>query len=199
MERLGALSARPEMASGGVNAVQFIAVKFEDIKPDAAEAAALPRQRVDADGYRRLTLDMTGVPREAVVLVSDQPVRWRITGLQPRSWPRVGFEGYAAFDVADGQPGTLAGFRIGMFGAKSVMHPADPTQGQVSNRQTFCSSVERWTYHFGIPFSRSQFTLLLNPTTIAPRSGVPRSDGEVAKNLFSQDIVWLCRRNTSSR
>ena len=192
--RLAALTGHPELASGAASSVQFIAVVFEGIKPDAVEAIALPRQRVYEDGYRRLTLDMAQAQREAVVLTSEQPIRWTVAGLQPRSWPRLGFEGYAAFDIADGQPGSLAGFRIGAFGATDLMRAADPTQGEVSIRHTFCKSVQTWVDHFGIAFNTARFTLLLNPTRVAPRAGVPSSDGEIAKTMFGDEIERLCKR-----
>jgi hypothetical protein len=199
IERLNALTGRAEMASGAAASIHLVAVAFEGIKPDAVEAVVFPRQRVYPDGYRRLTLDMAQAQREGVVLVSDQAIRWSIVGLQPGAWPRVGFEGYAAFDVADGQPGSLAGFRIGVFGFGEVARAVDPTKGEVSIPQTFCASVQTWVQHFGVFFDAARFTLLLNPTRVAPRPGVIASDGEIAKTLLADEIEGLCKRRSRHR
>jgi len=201
VERLTKLAGRPEMASGAAESVHVIALGFEDIKPYGVETAAFTRQRVDPDGYRRLTLDMTQAQREAVVLVSDQPIRWSIAGLQAGSWPRVAFEGYAAFDIVDGQRGSLAGFRIAAFGATdAIMHAADPTDALELKRggpgllHTFCASVRTWSEYFALGPGAAGFTLLLNPTRVTPRAGVPLSDGDIAKNMTGSEILEMCKR-----
>jgi hypothetical protein len=199
IEKLTALSAAPEMASGAVDEIQFVATEFENIKPASAEHLGIARERVYADGYRQMTLDMAGLSRQAVVLVSQQPIRWTIVGLQPRSRPVLGFEGYAAFDIVDGRPGSLAGFRIGVFGSTGFIHETNPERGDISNRDTFCSSVQKWVDHFGITLDRARFTVLLNPTSIAPRLGAPLSDGEIAATRFGSEIQYLCERNPQKR
>ncbi|HEV7879930.1 MAG TPA: hypothetical protein VGP39_17865, partial [Bradyrhizobium sp.] len=129
----------------------------------------------------------------AVVIIADQPIRWRLQGLAPASRPSVGFEGYAAFDVLGGQPGSLAGFRIGAFGATGFARAVDPTEGEVSIRQTFCASLQNWADHFGLPFDAVRFTLLLNPSRIAPNPSSTPSDGEIVKTVSSADLDRLCK------
>ena len=191
--RLRALAGRPELASGTAASLQVIAVAFDAAKPDRGGTSSLARQAVDQDGYRVLQLDLKQVPRDAVVIIADQPIRWRLEGLTPGSAPRVGFEGYAAFDVFDGQPGSLAGFRIGTFGSSHFAHAVDPTVGEVSNRQGFCKSLQNWADHFGLRFDAIRFTLLLNPSRIAPTSGLALSDGDTDKTMYAGDLTRLCK------
>lgn len=132
IERLTALTGRAEMASGAVSSLHLIAVAFEGVKPDDVGTQVFPRQSVYEDGYRRLTLDVSPALHDAVVMISDQPIRWTTVGLRPGSWPRLAFEGIAPFDIVDGQKGSLAGFRIAAFGATNVMRAIDPTKGEVS-------------------------------------------------------------------
>jgi hypothetical protein len=186
--RLRALTGRPELASGTAASLQVIAVAFDRLKP----ATSSP-QAVDQDGYRILQLDLKQSSRDAVVIIADQPIRWRLKGLTSGSAARVGFEGYAAFDILDGQPGSLAGFRIGTFGAPRFARAVDPTVGEVSNRQGFCSSLQDWADHFGLPFDAVRFTLLVNPSRITPTSGLAESDGDTDKTMYAADLVRLCK------
>lgn len=192
--RLRALTGRPELASGTAASLQVIAVAFDGTKPDRAGTSSQARQAVDPDGYRILQLDLSRAPRDAVVIIADQPIRWRLQGLTPGSAPRIGFEGYAAFDVLDAQSGSLAGFRIGSFGAARFARPVDPTVGEVSNRQGLCASLQNWADHFGLPFDAIRFTLLLNPSRIAPTSGLAQSDGDTDKTMYAGDLDRLCKQ-----
>lgn len=192
--RLRALTGRPEQASGAADSLQIIAVAFDGTKAATAQVpGSMPRLSVDEDGYRRLSLDIGQLLGAAVVVIADQPIRWRLDGLTPNSRPRVGFEGYAAFDVLGGQPGSLAGFRVGAFGATGFARAVDPTEGEVSIRQTFCASVQNWADHFGLPFDAVRFTLLLNPSRIAPNPSSTPSDGEIVKTMYSADLDRLCK------
>lgn len=195
--RLRALTGRPEQASGAAASLQIIAVAFEGPKPATVEVPGSTRLSVDDDGYRRLSLDLGQAPGNAVVIIADQPIRWRLHGLTPDSRPRVGFEGYAAFDVLDGQPGSLAGFRIGAFGAAGFARAVDPTGGEVSIRQTFCASLQNWADHFGLPFDAVHFTLLLNPGRITPNRSSTPSDGEIVKTMYSTDLDRLCKQRAN--
>jgi len=194
--RLQALSGRPEQASGAAQSLQIIAVAFERVKPGTAEASGAA-QAIDDDGYRRLSLDLAEAPLDAAVIVADQPIRWQLLGLPAKTWPHVGFEGYAAFDVRDGRPGTVAGFRIGSFGATDIMRAQDPTDGEVSNRTMFCAAAQQWADHFGLPFSAVRFTLLLNPSRIALRDRQPVSDGSIVTTMNPNQLDRLCKQRVS--
>jgi hypothetical protein len=194
--RLRALSGRPEQASGAAKSLQIIAVAFDGAKRGPAESAGAQSQGIDDDGYRRLSLDLEDMPLDATVVVADQPIRWRLSGLA-NGWPRVGFEGYAAFDVLDGQPGTIAGFRIGSFGATEIMRAADPAEGDVSNRTTFCAASQKWADHFGLPLSTVRFALLLNPSRISLRRRQPVSDGGIVTVIDSNELDRLCKQRVS--
>ena len=194
---LKALTGRPEQASGTAASLQVIAVAFDGIKPGRDGTSPQAQQAVDQDGYRILTLDLGRAPRDAVVIIADQPIRWRLQGLVAGSAPRVGFEGYAAFDVLDGQPGSLAGFRIGTFGASGFARAVDPTVGEVIIRQGFCASLQNWIDHFGLPFDAVRFTLLLDPTRITPNAGSAQSDGSTDKTMYAGDLDRLCKQRAS--
>jgi hypothetical protein len=86
-----------------------------------------------------------------------------------------------------------------MFGASDIVRAADPTRGEVSIRQTLCASVQRWADQFGTEFNTSGFALLLNPTRVTPRPGVPLSDGEIAKTMFGDEIERLCKPRSSNQ
>jgi hypothetical protein len=191
--RLKSLSGRPEQASGSATSLQIVAVAFEGIKPGAETAAA----SVDDDGYRRLSLDLGQAPQDAVLIIADQPIRWRLDGLTPGSWPHVGFEGYAAFDVLNGQPGSLAGFRIGSFGATDTARAVDPTDGEISNRTRFCATAQKWADHFGLPFSAVRFALVRNPTQISIRSRKPVSDGDTVNSMDANELDRLCKQRAA--
>jgi hypothetical protein len=195
--RLKSLSGRPEQASGAANSLQIIAVAFEGIKPGVAGMSAANRQSVDDDGYRRLSLDLAEMPQDAVVIIADQPIRWRLEGLAPGSWPRVGFEGHATFDILNGQPGSLAGFRIGSFGATDTARAVDPTEGEVSNRTTFCRTAQKWADHFGLPFSAVRFALVRNASQISIRRRNPVSDGNIANSLDANELDRLCKQRAT--
>jgi hypothetical protein len=195
--RLKSLTGRPEQASGSATSLQIVAVVFEGIKPGVAAAPAPQGQNVDDDGYRRLSLDLGQAPQDAVLIIADQPIRWRLEGLTPGSWPHVGFEGYAAFDVLNGQPASLAGFRIGTFGATDIARAVDPTEGEVSNRTTFCAAAQKWADHFGLPFSAVRFALVRNPGQISIRSRKPVSDGNITNSMDANELDRLCKQRAT--
>jgi hypothetical protein len=195
--RLKSLTGRPEQVSGSATSLQIVAVAFEGIKPGVAETAGSKSQSVDDDGYRRLSLDIGQAPQDAVLIIADQPIRWRLEGLTPGSWPRVGFEGYAAFDVLDGQRGSLAGFRIGSFGATDIARAVDPTEGEISNRMTFCASAQKWADHFALPFSAVRFALVRNPGQISIRSRKPVSDGTITNDMDAGELDRLCKQRAA--
>jgi hypothetical protein len=172
-------------------------VLFESTKPGVAEAIGSKSQSVDDDGYRRLSLDIGETPQDAVLIIADQPIRWRIDGLMAGSWPHVGFEGYASFDVLNGQRGSLAGFRIGSFGANDVARAVDPTQGEVSNRTRFCATAQTWADHFGLPFSALRFALVRNASQIAIRSRKPVSDGNITNSMDAAELDRLCKQRAA--
>ena len=192
--RLKSLTGRPEQVSGAATTLHIIAVAFEGVKPGIAETLATRRQNVDDDGYRRVSLDLGLRPQDAVVIIADQPIRWRLDGLTPGSWPHVGFEGHSAFDIVNGQPGTLAGFRIGAFGAAYIARAVDPSEGEISNRMMFCATAQRWADHFGAPFSAVRFALVRNPNQISIRSRNPVSDGTIANTLDANELDRLCKQ-----
>jgi hypothetical protein len=195
--RLKSLTGRPEQVSGSATSLQIVAVAFEGIKPGVAETAGSKSQSVDDDGYRRLTLDIGQTPQDAVLIIADQPIRWRLEGLTPGSWPHVGFEGYAAFDVLNGQRGSLAGFRIGSFGATGIARAVDPTEGEVSNRTTFCATAQKWADHFGLPFSAIRFALVRNPSQISIRHRKPVSDGNITNSMEAGELDRLCKQRAA--
>jgi hypothetical protein len=195
--RLKALSGSPEQASGAAKSLQIIAVAFEDPKPGIAKASGATSQGIDDDGYRRLSLDLKETSLDAVVVVADQPIRWQLSGLAAKTWPHVGFEGYAAFDVRDGQPGTIAGFRIGSFGATEIMRASDPNDGDVSNRTTFCAAAQKWADHFGLSFGAVRFALLRDPSRISLGQRQPFGDGSIVTAMNSDELDRLCKQRVN--
>ena len=64
------------MAAGAATRVNFVIVAFTE-KPEP-NAKSGGRHVIDRDGYRRMTLDLAGLPKEALVVIADEPIRWTI-------------------------------------------------------------------------------------------------------------------------
>ena len=101
-----------------------------------------------------MTLDLAQLPKEAVVVIADQPLRWTIAGVGS-AWGRIGFEGLAPFDVVNGRPDLLAGFRIAAFGARETARRDRSVPCRPARPAALCAtSVRLWTEHFGVAAAR---------------------------------------------
>ena len=190
MQRLRAMTARPEMASGAALQLNMVVLTFDEVKPEPSPVSNAPA--VDPDGYRRMTLDLAQ-SKDAVVLIADQPLRWTITGVGS-AWGRIGFEGLAPFDVVNGRPNLLAGFRVAAFGAREPARAIDPFHADRRGRDAVCSSVRLWTEHFAVTAAQVTFSMIANPTRVSATGGAIASDGQLRRAWTGSWIESLCKR-----
>ena len=189
--RLRSFTARPEMAAGAATRVNFVIVAFTE-KPEP-NAKSGSRHVIDRDGYRRMTLDLAGLPRQALVVIADEPIRWTVTGANS-TWGLIGFEGLAPFDIANGRPGMLAGYRIAAFGARDTASASSPLQADQRLRYNLCRSLLAWTAHFGTTFSQTAFALITDPSKIGSSNGSVTTDGQAGVSWTGAAIKSYCRR-----
>jgi hypothetical protein len=199
-ERLRSMTARPEMAAGAVTRLHVLALAFDD-KPEPTPSpsplqgpsGSTRRPAVDPDGYRRMTLNVAHVPKEGVVVVADQPIRWTIVGAAS-SWPLIGFEGMAPFDIVNGRPNLIAGFRIRAFGARDTARAADPSHADPAARRAFCQSVRAWSEHFGLAVTQVTFRLIAGATGDGIDLRAFLSDGDEQRTWTGPSIDGFCKR-----
>jgi hypothetical protein len=189
--RLRSFTARPEMAAGAATRVNFVIVAFTE-KPEP-NARSGSRHIIDRDGYRRMTLDLAGLQRQALVIIADEPIRWTVTGANS-AWGLIGFEGLAPFDIANGRPGMLAGYRIAAFGARDTASAGSPLQDDQRRRYNLCRSLQAWTAHFGTSVSHTAFALVTDPTNIGSSNGAITTDGQAGVSWTGPAIESYCRR-----
>jgi hypothetical protein len=191
--RLKSFLARPEMASGAAHRLNFVALAFDD-KPEPTPASTTQtRHAVDRDGYRRMSLDLGQLPKEAVVVIADQPIRWTVTGTDS-AWGRIGFEGLAPFDIANGRAGMVAGFRIAAFGARDTARATDPFHADPQRRRNLCSALRLWAEHFGLGAGQITFALVTDATAIGSSNGAITSDGRLGVTWTGPTIQSMCKR-----
>lgn len=193
--RLRSFTARPEMAAGAATRVNFVIVAFTE-KPEP-NAKSGSRHIIDRDGYRRMTLDLAGLPRQALVMIADEPIRWTVTGANS-AWGLIGFEGLAPFDIVNGRPGMLAGYRIAAFGARDTASASSPHQADQRRRYNLCRSLQAWTAHFGTTVSQTAFALVTDPTNIGSSNGAITTDGQAGVSWTGPAVESFCRRGPAS-
>jgi hypothetical protein len=198
-ERLRSMTARPEMAAGAITRLHLLALAFDD-KPEPTPprsplnpSGSTRRPAVDPDGYRRMTLNVAHVPKEGVVVVADQPIRWTIVGAAS-SWPVIGFEGMAPFDIVNGRPNLIAGFRIRAFGARDTARAADPFHADPAARRALCQSVRAWSEHFGLAMTQVTFRLIANASGDGTDPRAFLSDGDEQRTWTGPWIDGFCNR-----
>ena len=192
VERLLAFTGTPEMASGAARSLHIVAIRFDSTKPTPRDVLADPGKVIYPDGYWRMTLDMNAAEKQAVLLVGDEPARWTVTGQEAGDWPRIGFEGYAAFDIDTAERGSIAGFRIAAFGESDTVKPVDPKRDGVSAVHSLCRATGRWSDFFAVPYDKVRFTLVVNPSRISIGRATVESDGRIGRSLDRRQMLELC-------
>jgi hypothetical protein len=191
--RLRSMTAGPEMTTGAATRVNFVAIAFDEKPEPTSSSKTASRHIVDRDGYRRMTLDLGQLPREALVVIADQPIRWTVTAANS-AWGLIGFEGLAPFDIVNGRAGMLAGYRIAAFGARETASASDPFHADQRRRRNLCASVRAWTEHFGAAVNQTAFALVSNPTTIGSSAGGITSDGPARVSWTGPTVESLCKQ-----
>jgi hypothetical protein len=100
----------------------------------------------------------------------------------------------APFDIVNGRPGMLAGYRIAAFGARNTATARSPLQSDQRLRYNLCRSLQAWTAHFGTAFSQTSVALITDPTKIGSSNGSVTTDGQGGVNWTGAAIESYCRR-----
>ncbi|AWN49335.1 hypothetical protein DK419_25765 [Methylobacterium terrae] len=179
-ERLIGWTAHPDRVSGSAAALDLIGLVF-----------TAPRD--PGTGYRPLAIDLAGAPDRAVVVVTEQPLRLALTSLPPDRAGALGVEASAAFGLADGRSGLLAGFRALPYGAAAVAPVLDPSRFGPGTLRDFCAALRLWAVQFGLPVGRTRYTLIENPTQIALAGEAVHTDGTARGRVSGRRLARLCR------
>ncbi|GJD60578.1 hypothetical protein [Methylobacterium frigidaeris] len=179
-ERLIGWTAHPDRVSGSATTLDLTGLVF-----------TAPREA--GAGYRRLAVDLAGAPDRAVVLVAEQPLTVALTTAPPDRAGALGVESRAAFSLAKGRPGRLAGFRALPYGAAEVAPVLDPLRFGPETLRDFCAALRLWAVQFGLPVWRTRYTLIENPTRIALSGETVQSDGTPRGRVSGRRLARLCR------
>jgi hypothetical protein len=190
--RLIGWTAHPDRVSGSAAWLDLVGLVFTAPNP-ALAADTEPGSAADPGDYRRLSLDLTGAPDRAVVVLADQPVAWTVSTLPPDRVGAVGVESGAAFSVRDGRSGLLGGFRSRAFGAPATAPVLDPSRYGPGTRRAFCDAARLWAAQYGLPLERLRYTLVENPTFLALDGERLRTDGISRGRVSGQRLAVFCR------
>ena len=160
--RLREMTAYSGEATTVARSIELIVVRFADGVPPPASTDAQPQRA----GYRTIGLDITALQRTGVLIMADAPILWNVAASAPGQRARLAFEGAAPFDVANGHPGLLAGFRIASFGGGDTAQVSDTLSTESGNVRRYCAALAQWAQHFGLRVADISATFLENPTSI---------------------------------
>ena len=179
-ERLIGWTAHPDRVPGSAATLDLIGLVY-----------TAPREA--GAGYRPLAIDLAGAPGRAVVVVTEQPVSLDLATVPADRAGALGVESSAAFTLAEGRPGLLAGFRALPYGAAEVAPVLDPLRFGPGTRRGFCEALRLWAVQFGLPVWRTRYTLIENPTRIALAGEALRTDGTTRGRVSGPRLARLCR------
>lgn len=179
-ERLIGWTAHPDRVPGSAATLDLIGLVY-----------TAPREA--GAGYRPLAIDLAGAPGRAVVVVTEQPVSLDLATVPADRAGALGVESSAAFTLAEGRPGLLAGFRALPYGAAEVAPVLDPLRFGPGTRRGFCEALRLWAVQFGLPAGRTRYTLIENPTRIALAGEALRTDGTTRGRVSGPRLARLCR------
>ncbi|MFH6786465.1 MULTISPECIES: hypothetical protein [Methylobacterium] len=179
-ERLIGWTAHPDRVSGSAAHLDLVGLVY-----------TAPREA--GAGYRALAIDLAGAPDRAVVVVTEQPVTLALTSIPPDRAGALGVESSAAFDLAQGRPGLLAGFRALPYGAAEVAPVLDPVRSGPETLRDFCAALRLWAVQYGLPPGRTRYTLIENPTRIALAGEAVQTDGTARGRVSGRRLARLCR------
>ena len=161
-KRLRDMTAYSGEATTVARSLELVVVRLAEGATAPVDAGGMPQRT----GYRSIGLDITGLQRTGVLIMADAPILWNVSANAPAQRARLAFEGAAPFDIANGYPGLLAGFRIASFGAVDTAQVADALSGESGDVRRYCAALTQWAQHFGLRLSDMSATFVENPTRI---------------------------------
>ena len=170
--RLRELTAYDGEAKAVARTLEVVVVRFsKSERPDPSPSAP---QRI---GYRDVRLDLTGADRTAALIIADAPVLWSVEPNARAPRAKLTFEGTAPFDVANGFPAMLAGFRIESFAAHDTTRPQDALGDDTTGVGRYCRALTLWAKHFGLTLADTTATFIDSPSMIRVSDRGVRHDG----------------------
>lgn len=191
--KLADLSAERYEAGGTLRRLRFVGIQFNG----GDDRMTNPADRKRSD----LVLNLNMPKDLGVVFIAAEPINWTVNNRGARERARLGFEGAAPFGIR-AEPGTIAGFRIGAFGASRNAYPIDPVDETRANLVRFCTAMQHWGDHFGVEFDRMEYVLLTNPTAVTLDAEGANGGGRVGAYYSGSTLRNLCfgpQRGSTSR
>ena len=116
----------------------------------------------------KVVIDLDGAGDAAALIISAGPVMWRVEHASKDQRAKIGIEGPSAFDIENGPPHILAGFRSGAFGVEDSTSPRDYLEDAGDQRKSrLCSALNHWLKLFDTPPQRVRFFVFNQPTRIS--------------------------------
>lgn len=127
----------------------------------------------------KVVVDLGRANTAAVLIVSPGPAVWRVENASPGLSAAIGVEGAFAFDIENGPPRVLSGFRIGAFGAEDAVSPSDYLNNTGIKRSSkFCDALRKWTSLYGVSPKEVRIFVFRAPqrinVTYSELSGTPQ-------------------------
>ncbi|MGY2049507.1 hypothetical protein [Methylobacterium sp. JK268] len=179
--RLLGFVAHPDRVSGSAAWLDVIGLGFTAPRP--AEARA----------YRPLAVDLAEAPDRAVLLLSEQPLAVTLTTRPADRAGALGLDSLAAFDLPEGRPDLLAGFRSAAFGAAEVAPLLPPSRFGRETLRGFCGALRLWAGRYGLGLERLRYTLFENAGQIRLDGHRIRSDGTARGRVSGRRLARICR------
>ncbi|WP_026191065.1 hypothetical protein [Methylobacterium sp. WSM2598] len=178
--RLLGFVAHPDRVSGSAAWLDVIGLSFTE--PRSGEARA----------YRPLSVDLTEAPDRAVLLLTDQPLALTLATTPPARAGALGVESLAAFDLAQGRPDLLAGFRSAAFGTGEIAPLLGPVRFGRQTLARFCGALRLWSGRYGLALERLRYTLIENAGQVRLEGDRVRSDGTGRGRVSGRRLAVLC-------
>ncbi len=185
-DQLNVISAYEGESRSAANQLQIVLVDFD------FGAASRHRRPLKASkaGFQAVTLDIASVRNTASVVISGQPVEWKLLTNPEKPRATLALEGSAPVAVSGGYKGVLAGYRVAAFGDWRTTRP-DHYISRHGNKE-FCHSLKVWRRHFGIRRKDVYISVVRNPTRVSISDRDVYHDGQLINNLPA--INRFCRR-----
>jgi hypothetical protein len=137
-------------------------------------------------------VDLKNAGDAAVVLVTQDPVIWRVDNAAPDQRAKIAVEGPSAFDVENALPGLLADFRSGAFGAADAAGSSDYiNRNDAFARGRLCRALIEWARLYGVQLPMMGIWTFKNPGLIKVReSGLSTTDWVEARAVDAQSLCY---------
>lgn len=140
----------------------------------------------------RVGVDLKDAGDAAVVLLTQGPMIWRVDNAAPDQRAKIAIEGPSAFDVENAQPGLLADFHSGPFGAADAASPSDYiNRNDTFARGRLCRALIEWARLYNVQPPMMGVWTFKNPRLIKVReSGLSTTDWVEVRAADAQSLCY---------